>query len=223
MATNVQLQGEVIPTTRLSTGSQSSQNIELNSQGAQLTSLSLPLNSEIVRLGNSYVAGSTTDVAPVAALPTTAAQFSIWNGEPQTALGKSYVIHTCGYICSTSAGAILQQFLIAHLTTVPVATAPTVTAGLGPKSLSGRSASTSAIIGSAVTIVNNGVWHPVPGASQNFGAQTPTIGMGCCVDVNGLYVIPPGGQFSLAVMCQAAASAKNQLFVTWSEVLVALG
>ena len=46
----------------------------------------MPIISAVRR----YVAGTATAVAPVAALPTTAAQFALWNGEPTG--GKTYTI-----------------------------------------------------------------------------------------------------------------------------------
>ena len=114
MATNVQNQGEVVPTSRVNTGAASTYNQELNSQGAALAAFSLPLNSEVVRLGNSYVCGSTTAPVPVAVIPATGVcQLVLWNGEATG--GKSYVIHRVGYTCTVSAGAALvQQMLVSQ-------------------------------------------------------------------------------------------------------------
>ena len=176
---------------------------------------SIPDYGEISSYGNTYSAGSTTDIAPVAAIPTTSAHFIVWNGESQSGGGKNYYIQSASYMCSTSAGAILQQTLIAMVSTVVLA-APSVTAGIGPKNLAGVASSSKATIGSAATVVNNGIWQPITN-SNNFGAQTPTIGMSSWVDLRGIYVVPPGCVFALAVMCQSAASAKNQLFVSWTE------
>src|ERR1035437_5316685 len=110
---------EVIPTVRLNvtaaTGTAGGQNQQANPQGALLVASSLPLNTEVARLGNTYAAGGTTAVAPVAALPTTAAHFLLFNGEPQDGTGKSYVIHRCGFTTIVSAGAACQMQLIGHL------------------------------------------------------------------------------------------------------------
>ncbi len=173
-------------------------------------------------MGNSYTAGTNTPVAPVAALPTTAAHFLLFNGEPQDGTGKSYVIHRCSFTSIVSSAAAIQAQLIGHLGTVPVAAIPSVTSGLGPKSLSGKGATTRAQIGSAGTIVNNGIWHPI-GPAQLGLAATASIALGGDFDVNGLYVVPPGGIFSLAVFCSAAGTQTCNCYVTWSEVLIALG
>ena len=221
---NVQNQLEIIPTTRLGiVSSSSSQNIEGNTQGAMLTALSLPINAEVARLGNTYVAGTTTPVAPVATLPTTAAQFLLFNGESQTSgTGKSYVIHRCGFTTIVSAAAACQLQLLGHLSNGAVSAIPSVTAALGPKSLSGRASQSNASVGSAGTIVNSGAWHTIGPAAQGYAA-TATVALGGDYDVNGLYVVPPGGIFSLAVFCSAAGSATCTHYVTWSEVLLALG
>ncbi len=219
MPTSIQAVGEVLPVSRYNTGTQPSQNLQLTSQGGALIGLGLPLNAEVVRLGNSYVGGTTTAIAPVAAIPTTAAHLSIFNGEP--AGGKSYIIQRASFVCVVSAAAAIVQQLLCCQTTVAV-TSITGTTGLGPKSLSGRTSNSAATVLSAVTIVNNGVWHPI-GPSVNGAAATATIGMGADWDANGLYVIPPGGQFCLAVLCSAAGSCTNQIYCTWHECLVALG
>lgn len=220
MATNVQAQGEVIPTSRVNTGAQSTYNQELNSQGAALTAFSLPLNAEVSRMGNSYVCGSTTAPVPVAAIPTTVCQLALWNGENTG--GKSYVIQRVGFSCSVSAGAaIIQQMLVTNQTITQAA--PTGTTALGIKSLSGRISQSAATVLSAVTLSShNGLWHPL-GPAINSNAATATIGLGGDFDCNGLYIVPPGGVFGMSVFCSAAASAQNQIFVMWHEVQIALG
>ena len=225
MPATIQNQLEVIPTSRLNiTTATATTNIEGNTQGAILIAPSLPLNTEIVRLGNSYVTGTATAsaVAPVAALPTTAAHFVLWNGEPQDGTGKSYLIHRCGFTTIASAAAVIQMQLIGHLSTVPVAAIPSNTAAVGIKSLSGRGTQSRASAGSTVTIVNNGDWHPIGPAVLSLAA-TATIALGGDFDVNGVYIVPPGGIFSLAVLCSAAGGETCAHFITWSEVNIALG
>ena len=225
MPTTIQRTLEVIPTSRLNiTTGATSQNIEGNTQGAALIAPSLPLNSEVVRLGNSYVATTITAIAPVATFANflTAGQFLLFNGESQTSgLGKSYVIHRVAFWMATSAATSFVQQLFVHNSTVPVSAIPTITAANAAKSLSGRASQSSSSVGSAGTITANGVWHPA-GPSINCGAATATIAMGGDYDVNGLYVVPPGGLFTLAVLSSTAAGT-NHLFITWSEVAVALG
>lgn len=160
-----------------------------------------------------YVAGTTTDIAPVAALPTTAAQFALWNGEPTG--GKTYTISAVGMTTTTSAGAAQVLQLLANNSVGPV-TLISGTACQGPKACDGLFPNSKAQVATAVTIVNSGVWHPVSSA-VNSAALTATISMGTWSNVRGIYTVPPGGVFALAAFCNAAGSAKCCLFVTWEE------
>ena len=73
MATNVQSQVEVLKASRQAFADGTGKNAQANHQGAALAALSLPINGEVARLGNTFVGGTATAVAPVAAMPTTAA------------------------------------------------------------------------------------------------------------------------------------------------------
>jgi hypothetical protein len=215
MATNVQLQGEVLKASRQGFADGTSKNIQLNGQGATLSALALPVNGEVARLGNTFVGGTATAVAPVAAMPTTAAHLSLYN--PSTS-GKNYYVHRVTSYCVASAAAVLQASLALHMTTVGVALLAGTAATAG-KSISGAGTTSSTIV-SAVTTVVNGVWHVV-GSSNNFGAQTATIGMALdSGDLGGLYIVTPGMHLDVAILCQSAGSATFSSFFTWTEIPV---
>lgn len=159
-----------------------------------------------------FVAGTVTSVAPVAALPTSAAHFVLQNGDSG---GKTYTITRVGFTCTTSAAAVIKQQLLANVMNVSPMISGTV--GSGPRPTDGGIMNSAALAVSAVTIpASGGVWHPV-GTAVDFGAQTATIGTGNWVDVRGLYVLQPGTILALAVLCSAAGGAANQLFVQWEE------
>lgn len=164
-----------------------------------------------------FVAGTSTAIAPVAAIPTTAAQFCLWNGE--SAGGKTYTITSVGFTPIASAAAAFVAQLLAHC--APAAqNIISGTAANGPKSTDGIVGGSRAAVASAVTLtagqLAGGIWHPV-GPSVNGGAATATIAMGSYQQVRGLYVLPPGGLLSLAVLCSAAGSATCQLYIQWEE------
>jgi hypothetical protein len=164
-----------------------------------------------------FNAATLTAIAPVAAIPTTAAQFALWNGE--SAGGKSYTILSVGFTGIASAGAALVTQLLVHCSPAawPVISG---TAANGPKATDGIVGGSKAVVASAVTLTtgqrDSAIWHPV-GPSVNGGAATATISMGSYQQVRGIYVLPPGGILSLAVLCSAAGSATNQLYVNWQE------
>lgn len=161
----------------------------------------------------SFIAATTTAVAPVAAIPTTAAHFALWNGE--SAGGKSYTITSVAMTDIASAAAALVLQMLANNLTGPI---PVLsgTVAQGPRGLDGILGGSKAQVASAVTIPNSGLWHPV-GQSVNAGAATATIGMGTYQKVRGIYTVPPGGLFAMAVLCSAVGSATCSLYVTWEE------
>lgn len=163
----------------------------------------------------SFLGMSATDVAPVASLPTTAAHFCVWNGEKSG--GKTYLITSLGLVVTTSAAAVIVLNLIAQVS--PYVSVPVIsgTVASGPKAIDGLGNTSNAVVASAVTIQNTGIWHPV--GQSIVCAGTADIGLGQWTDVSRVgYSLPPGGLLSLAGFCSAAGSAKCQLMATWQEV-----
>lgn len=161
----------------------------------------------------TYVARSLTAVAPVAAIPTTAAHFALWNGEPEG--GKTYSITSVGFSTTTTAGATMILQLLANCM---VALQPIISGTLaaGPFPTDGMPSASRAAVASAVTITAaNGMWQPI-GDCVNSAALTATIGMGTWQKVDGLFRLPPGGIFSLATLGSTTGGA-NQLFINWRE------
>ncbi len=157
-----------------------------------------------------YIGGTSSDIAPVAALPTTAAHLVLWNGDKT----KTYSVSSIGCTTTTSPGAVIGIQMLANMLVGPVGL-PAGTAALGPTPTDGVYPNSAAQVLAAVTIVNTGIWHPV-GMSVNT-AGTADIALGTYQLVQGIYSIPPGSLLALAVFCSAAASAKCKLFVTWAE------
>ena len=163
----------------------------------------------------TFKAFTTTAVTPVTAPPTTAAHFSVWNSAP--AGGKSLYIQTLEAFTAASAGAAQIIQLFAHLGAGPQKRIGSgFTAASGPFSLGGPVVPSVATVGSAVTVVNDSVWHPCS-LSETMGTGTTTIANGTFSNVNGLYVVAPGMVFSLAVLCSAAGTATCRCGVTWYE------
>lgn len=167
----------------------------------------------------SFVTGTASGsaTAPIATVPTTVSRFSLFNGDPV----KNYTITSLSHSYITSAAAAESTQLYAHLSVAPLKILPSSTASQGIKSLNGSvNAGSLAQAGSTVTIVNDGVWHPV-GQSVNSGGGTATIALGTwtnLVQPNGqpIYVLPPGGMLSLAVV-SATTAGTCLIFVTWTE------
>ncbi len=160
----------------------------------------------------TYVVGTITAVAPVAAVPTTAAHFCLFNGEQVG--GKSYLITAIGITTTTTAGATMILQMLANMS-VGNAVGISGTAAQNPTPTDGLSPTTKAQAKSAVTIIQSGIWHPV-GTALNSAALTATIGLGMWQNVRGLYTVPPGQIFSMATLGSTTGGA-NQLYVQWEE------
>lgn len=184
----------------------------LNSRGDQIVAQGLPELTELVRLGDSWQISSTTGQAALTALPTTTSGFSLNNLEP--ASGKCYAIDSFG-----SAEEVVDATqtdvtaLFAMLNKRGSAQASAGTLETGYVSLSGRAAyGGSASARRGATVVNDG-WFP----HGTPGAQLAPVAAGANWKVNealvrGLYLVPPGGTFSVQVVKAAAAAAAQQFF-----------
>lgn len=187
----------------------------INNRGDQCVVQSLPERAELVRLGNSYISIDTA-VAPVAALPTTAAHFSLFNGENDD--GLSYVVDFVGTILAASAGAAIN---IGMCYCLNVGRQTNPLGAVTIKSLSGRAnyrgkGNTKA----SVSVTNDG-WYPI--GTSLVCANTANIMMSAEWPLNGRIIVPPGGIFSLATLCNAAGSATAQPWIIWHEVRLILG
>lgn len=212
-ATPVQAQGEALSVGNRNNVVGPTVNAEYNHQGAAGVAMFMPFNAEVTRQGATFVCGTSTPVAPVAALPTTASQFSVYCPQGQT---KSLVIHRIQWTTIVSAGAAFVGQLLFQVTTAAVGSI-TGTAATAIKPISSVNASIATAF-SAVTTVANGIWAPL-GPSVNGGAATATIAMGADTgDLGGLIIIQPGMHLDTAVLCSAAGSATCDIFVYWSEI-----
>lgn len=191
--------------------------VVINNRGDLSVVQGLPPAAELVRMGASYLCVGTA-VAPVAALPTTTAHLSLWNGENPG--GKSYVIDAIGTAITTSAGAAINLGLAAQLNvTNPIANP---TGALAIKSLAGRANyGGKGNAKASTTVTNDSAWHQV--GTEVVCANTANLTLNVEFAVYGRYIVPPQGMFSLASMCNAAGTAVCTPIIFWHEVQLTLG
>jgi hypothetical protein len=166
--------------------------LHVNNRGDQVVAQGLPELTELVRLGDSWQAASTTGQAALTALPTTTAGLTIKNGE--SSVGKCYAVDSFGsWEAVVDATQTDVTALFAMLNGRNDVAASGGTAETGVKSLSGRQAGqSSSVIARGMTVTNNG-WFPHSG----IGAQMAAAAAGANWKVNeclcrGLYLVPPG-------------------------------
>lgn len=194
--------------------------IILNNRGDQSVVQGLPELTELVRLGDSWQMATSTGQAALTAIPSTTAGATLVNNEP--ANGRCYAIDSFGsweaVVDATQTDVTAIFAAVGRRTdTAPSGTVELIQTAM---SLSGRV--NYAGLGTfrrGATVVNNG-WFP----HSTEGAQMAAAVAGANWKVNecrcrGLYLIPPGGNFSIqAVKAAAAAAAQQFFFMRWHEV-----
>ena len=194
--------------------------VAVTPRGEVLVVQALPELAEIVRQGGSWQGRSTTGVAALTALPTTTAMLSLVNNEP--AGGKIYVIDSFG--TSENVADATQPDVTAIVAMLnkqgdAIATGTTETANI--RSLSGCSVNTAATLLRSSTVVDNTWFFHNPAGAQlltGAGSMQWKVNEILC---RGLYMVRPGGTFSIhAIKAAAAAAVQHFPFIRWHEVQV---
>lgn len=176
----------------------------VSSDGGELVVVQgLPPESELVRLGLGFSVIGTA-VAPVIALPTTAAHLSLYNAETGPA-ACSYVIAAVGGLCITSMAVAGQVAMIARNSLVgananPLGSLPIF--GQSGKPFSGTG-NAKASVALAANPPDTSIW--IPTGADASAVTTTTIGVVAHCECFGRWVVPPQGMFSLASVAQTAA------------------
>jgi hypothetical protein len=217
MASSVTITGYIRGLARALFAEGLDQPAQLTSGGELLVALGLPQESEIARLGQLWIVVGTA-VAPVAAIPTTAAHLSLYNGDPS----KSLLIHAVGSVLTTSM-AVAGQIAVLARNDVPGfnvnPAGALIIAGTSGKQYSGRANAKASVTLGAIGAGNNVAWVPT-GASALATAAT-TIGVNAHSECFGRWVVQPTGLFSLATLAQTAAGSA-QPYIVFSEAVVPL-
>lgn len=185
----------------------------VNNRGDQLVSQALPERTEIVRLGDSWQVMTSSAQAPLTALPTTTGALNLWNGEG--ANGKSYIIdrvQVSEIVVDATQSNMTAVF--ACLVRPPVAT-PT-DAALTIRSLSGRTYGGRARTTAAASVTNDG-WFPIGTSAPVAAAAAGSAWKVTDIPINGLYIVPPGGQFCVAAAKVAATAGQCHFSIVWHE------
>ncbi len=187
-------------------------NLSVNERGELVVVHGLPGQTEIVRTGESYFAFQATEVAPIVALPTTTAQLSLWNGEPDG--GKSYAIDSLICTATVSAGAATGIGFAGLINPGRVA----LPSGslLTPKGLSGQPYNGRGKAVLAATVVDD-TWHPIGTSVVGPAGQ---IGLNVEQAVEGRYLLPPGHLFSLAVLANTVTTIRVKMGIRWHEKML---
>jgi hypothetical protein len=155
--------------------------------------------------------GVAAGVAPVQALPTTAAQHFLWNHDAN----RSYVIDTVDVFLLS--GTATAGCTILGIVTPITATLPTAATGVVVGSSSMGGLASKAIIGTYTipTPSGNAQWTILSQTSQPAGV--PGVGGCYSCDIRGGIIIPPGMGMGLAVLAGVGTSPLYIGAWTWTE------
>ena len=193
--------------------------LQLNNRGYILTAQGLPTLSELTRLGNSYVARTTTAVAPVIDIPTTAYLIAIWNGELDN--GKSYIIDSVFALTVASTAAQQASTILINVSTQQSLTALANT--ITPRSLKANQPyrGRARIAVNTTTNATDGVaanWFPAGTTPEPIAGATNNIGSCTDIDLKGMIIIPPKGILCVSVLSAATTASSVQVGLRWHEV-----
>lgn len=194
------------------------QQFGMTNRGEMVMVQGLPELTECVRLGGSWQSISAVTAA-LTAVPSTTSGISLWNGEPDN--GKCYAIDSFGTVeVVTDATQQNSLALFASMSVGKITTAPT-DAGLVKASLSGRPASaTSAKVAAGATTLAADVWTPHGPSAPANTAFAGAVWRVHESPVRGLYLVRPGGMFSIAAAKTVATASQIRYFVRWHEVQI---
>jgi len=168
-------------------------------------------------------AQAATGIAPVQALPTTAAQWFFYN--PQSNRVTAWVDTLGCELTGGTAGAGITSlyFTMAGPANVPTTVQNASKSGVviqnaNPISSKGASALS---LNSGVTLAGTNTWFPI---AEGAGASTPVVGQAACVtrNIDGKIMIPPGCGLGLAIIAPSGTSPLYAPFIEWREYLADL-
>jgi hypothetical protein len=194
--------------------------VALNSSGCgALRSTQVePPGLELSRAGARFAIGQSaalTGIAPVQAMPTTAAQWVIWN----SSLTKSLVFEMAGmYLTAGTAG--IQSTFVGAIISLP-ATA-TTKAGITVTSLSGSTSTTNALINSGVTVTNPTApaWFIL---ARDNSPNTVLLNVLAFNDnLQGTLIVPPLKGLALCAIAPTGTSPLYAPMAQWTEIALDL-
>lgn len=186
----------------------------INPRGDLQIAYGIPGVGDLTRLRNSYTVIAAAAVAPVTALPTTTAQLTLWNGEQEN--GKIYVLDSIGFFTAVSAGAATQVGMVVCMN---IGKKANPAGAVVQKGLAGQVYRGTGNVTAAVTVTDD-KWFPYGTSVVGPASQIGLVGE---YPMDGLYVVPPGHMFSVAVIANTVTTITARAFIRWHEVLLPVG
>lgn len=210
MTTNMVLRGETAPFRKYEENSE--QAIRLSQQRSLFADQFEPTYMELARIKRLYAAnsGSGTAKVPVAALPTTAAAWGLYN---PAGSGRMLVVLQAS--CFSISGTIVEGMALILGMSATKPTAPTAFTNSVNNPIVPGSQTAAGIFAGGVTIVAP-TWS-VHAAKSNISAIS--VGNGLKANLYGMYVVEPGHMLSGSVLGVVGAGSPRFGFgFIWAEL-----
>lgn len=179
-----------------------------------------PPNFEMSRAGRRFFLGisaAVTGIAPVQAIPTTVAQWVIWNNDKV----KTYFLEELLMILASGTPGLGGSMLVGDIFTTPAQSGANA-AGFTVRSASGSAIGSNAVIKSAVTITTPAApsWYQFDENKSGVAAAAFSTGYANGFgrrDLGGCIAIPPQSGLPLAVMAPAGTTPLYAPMARWVE------
>lgn len=178
-----------------------------------------PANAEMTRAGRRFALASisATGVIPVTSLPTTAAQWALYNNNQ--AGGRVCFIEAAGLFLSAGTPAAGGVTVLATLFQLPLIVSSSQFTGMGVLNLSGSPQATGLVCKSAITITSPAapVWYPIAELVSANVAVFPGSNAAANRGLAGAIAIPPGWAMGICAVGPTGTSAAYVPFASWVE------
>lgn len=192
------------------------QNLRMSQQQGLCVDQLSPKYLELARAGKLYGAntGAATGLVNVAAIPTVAAKWGLYNGNAN----KNLVVLKMAAICTTITAPVTFA-LIAGLPASPQAAAETKYATSLALAINTGQVAPGGYITDAVTLAATPLWQTVAVYEGNSGL----LGAAAIAWVDGMYIIPPRFVLGFDVVGSAGTTPLFDVDIIWAELDMDLG
>ena len=178
--------------------------LSLNELGILRTDRYLPDYAQLAKARKiwGFTSGTGTAIAPVTAIPTTAAAWSVFNGNEPGEASLAVLLAACWSVSGTLG---LGMTLLGSVSLAAVAgTKPTAYASSVVSSLSGSRATPRHLLAQGLTLVGTPAWVPLASRDQ---VSAISVGSGLVADVRGMLLIPPQFTGNFTVLAPTGSTA----------------
>lgn len=191
------------------------QDLNFNEFGHQRVDAYLPDYTQMAKQRRIFGAstGAGTAIAPVTAIPTTAAAWALFN--PEEPGGPSYAILQVG--CYSVSGTLgLGMSLLGTVAQAPVTgTKPAAYASSVMANLTGSKKLPAAILAQAVTLVDTAAWVVLASRDQ---VSAVSVGSGLVADVKGMLIVPPQHVAGFTILAPVGTTALFGVSIVAAEL-----